>query len=210
MKKCLPDFVNLEGIFFAVFAQSKNYPAFIQRTCSVYFVLIAQHLWIKWYYWGERHFEIRWVDQKSSSVSVKSKIQSSSRTGWYFFPTAGKSIQKEPPLKDKKLKTGCVTLKISKLLPLVVKQGSANWRILTLATPVFLKLSLLRRDNARAASNQKWSGWIQSSWFDSMTIEASAEAVKTPGRGFVLTRFLLPFHRMEKEEPVLLEDKRFR
>ncbi|MFA5326399.1 MAG: hypothetical protein WC384_01280 [Prolixibacteraceae bacterium] len=31
--------------------------------------------------------------------------------------------------------------------------------------------------------------------------------VKTSGRGFVLTRFLLPFHRLEKEEPVRLEDK---
>ena len=40
-----------------------------------------------------------------------------------------------------------------------------------------------------------------------MLIEASARAVKTPGRGFVLTRFLLPFHRLEKEEPVRLEDK---
>jgi len=26
------------------------------------------------------------------------------------------------------------------------------------------------------------------------SIEASGQAVKTPGRGFVLTRFLLPFH----------------
>jgi hypothetical protein len=49
---------------------------------------------------------------------------SSSRTGCYFFPTAGKSNQKEPPLKDKKLKTESVWLKISKLLPLVVKQGN--------------------------------------------------------------------------------------
>jgi hypothetical protein len=46
------------------------------------------------------------------------------RTGCYFFPTAGKSNQKEPPLKDKKLKTEYVPLKISKLLPLVVKQGN--------------------------------------------------------------------------------------
>ena len=38
--------------------------------------------------------------------------------------------------------------------------------------------------------------------------EAGAWAVKTPGGGFVLTRFLLPFHRLEKEEPVRLEDKR--
>jgi hypothetical protein len=38
---------------------------------------------------------------------------SSSRTGCYFFPSAGKSNQKEPPLKDKKLKTEYVTLKIS-------------------------------------------------------------------------------------------------
>jgi hypothetical protein len=29
-----------------------------------------------------------------------------------------------PPLKDKKLKTEYVTLKISKLLPMVVKQGN--------------------------------------------------------------------------------------
>ena len=40
--------------------------------------------------------------------------------------------------------------------------------------------------------------------------EAGAWAVKTPGGGFVLTRFLLLFHRMEKEEPVRLEDKRLR
>jgi hypothetical protein len=33
-----------------------------------------------------------------------------SRTGSYFFPTAGKSNQKEPPLKDKKLKTESVWL----------------------------------------------------------------------------------------------------
>ena len=38
--------------------------------------------------------------------------------------------------------------------------------------------------------------------------EESAWAVKTPGGGFVLTRFLLPFHRLEKEEPVRLEDKK--
>ena len=38
------------------------------------------------------------------------------------------------------------------------------------------------------------------------TIEAGGQAVKTPGGGFVLTRFLLPFHRLEKEEPVRLED----
>ncbi|OFX62428.1 MAG: hypothetical protein A2066_10130 [Bacteroidetes bacterium GWB2_41_8] len=49
---------------------------------------------------------------------------SSSRTGCYFFPSAGKSNQKEPPLKDKKLKTESVWQKISKLLPLVVKQGN--------------------------------------------------------------------------------------
>jgi hypothetical protein len=41
-----------------------------------------------------------------------------------------------------------------------------------------------------------------------MNLEASAGGVKTPGGGFVLTRFLLPFHRMEKEEPVRLEDKK--
>jgi hypothetical protein len=39
------------------------------------------------------------------------------------------------------------------------------------------------------------------------TIEAGGQAVKTPGEGFVLTRFLLPFHRLEKEEPVRLEDR---
>jgi hypothetical protein len=37
--------------------------------------------------------------------------------------------------------------------------------------------------------------------------EAGAWAAKTPGGGFVLTRFLLPFHRLEKEEPVRLENK---
>jgi len=35
-----------------------------------------------------------------------------------------KVTKKKPPLKDKKLKTECVPLKISKLLPLVVKQGN--------------------------------------------------------------------------------------
>jgi hypothetical protein len=40
------------------------------------------------------------------------------------------------------------------------------------------------------------------------TIEAGGQAVKTPGGGFVLTRFLLPFHRLEKEEPVRLEDRK--
>ena len=44
--------------------------------------------------------------------------------------------------------------------------------------------------------------------FALMNLEASAWAVKTPGGGFVLTRFLLPFHRLEKEEPVRLEDKK--
>jgi len=39
---------------------------------------------------------------------------------------------------------------------------------------------------------------------------SGAPAVKTPGRGFVLTRFLLPFHRLEKEEPVRLEDTKKR
>jgi hypothetical protein len=39
-------------------------------------------------------------------------------------------------------------------------------------------------------------------------IEAGGWAVKTPGGGFVLTRFLLPFHRLEKEEPVRLEDRK--
>ncbi len=35
---------------------------------------------------------------------------------------------------------------------------------------------------------------------------SGVQAAKTPGRGFVLTRFLLPFHRLEKEEPVRFED----
>ena len=39
------------------------------------------------------------------------------------------------------------------------------------------------------------------------TIEAGGQAVKTHGGGIVLTRFLLPFHRLEKEEPVRLEDR---
>jgi len=37
--------------------------------------------------------------------------------------------------------------------------------------------------------------------------QSGAGAVKTPGRGFVLTRFLLPFHQLEKEEPVRLKDR---
>jgi hypothetical protein len=60
----------------------------------------------------------------NESVAKQLMMQSSSRTGCYFFPTAGKSNQKEPPLKDKKLKTESVRLKISKLLLLVVKQGN--------------------------------------------------------------------------------------
>ena len=40
--------------------------------------------------------------------------------------------------------------------------------------------------------------------------QSGAGAVKTPGGGFVLTRFLLPFHRMEKEEPVRLKDKNYK
>jgi hypothetical protein len=40
------------------------------------------------------------------------------------------------------------------------------------------------------------------------TIGTGGKAVKTPGRGIVLTRFLLPFHRLEKEEPVRLEDRK--
>ena len=46
-----------------------------------------------------------------------------SRTGFSFFPTAGKRKQKEPPLTNKKLKTVFISLKFSKLLPLVVGQG---------------------------------------------------------------------------------------
>jgi hypothetical protein len=46
-----------------------------------------------------------------------------SRTGFSFFPTAGKRKQKEPPLMNKKLKTVFISLKFSKLLPLVVGQG---------------------------------------------------------------------------------------
>jgi len=41
-----------------------------------------------------------------------------------------------------------------------------------------------------------------------MLDRSGAWGVKTPGRGFVLTRFLLPFHRLEKEEPVRLEDEK--
>ena len=44
-------------------------------------------------------------------------------------------------------------------------------------------------------------------YFGLTSIEASAMAVKTPGRGFVLTRFLLPFYRLEKEGPIRPEDK---
>ena len=39
-------------------------------------------------------------------------------------------------------------------------------------------------------------------------IEASVWGVKTAGRGFVLTRFLFPFHRLEKERPIRPEDKK--
>ena len=48
---------------------------------------------------------------------------SSSRTGFYFFSAAKKSKQKMPPLTNKKLKTVFISLKFSKLLPLVVGQG---------------------------------------------------------------------------------------
>ncbi len=40
--------------------------------------------------------------------------------------------------------------------------------------------------------------------------QSGARAVKTPGRGFVLTRFLLPFYRLEKEEPVRLKDRNYK
>ena len=44
-------------------------------------------------------------DLSPSIRKPKLITSSSSRTGCYFFPSAGKSNQKEPPLKDKKLKT---------------------------------------------------------------------------------------------------------
>ncbi len=41
-----------------------------------------------------------------------------------------------------------------------------------------------------------------------MLFEVDGWGVKMPGGGFILTRFLLPFHRLEKEEQVRLEDER--
>ncbi len=60
----------------------------------------------------------------------------------------------------------------------------------------FLLLRFIRRNRIRESffnpGNAKQSG---------------AGAVKTPGGGFVLTRFLLPFHRLEKEGPVRPKDR---
>ena len=86
--------------------------------------------------------------KSSLKESFSSFTLSSSRTGCHFFPTAGKSNQKEPPLKDKKLKTESVRLKISKLLPLVVKQGN----FLNTDFFSFLTLFLLRRFKALRSS----------------------------------------------------------
>ncbi len=52
---------------------------------------------------------------------------------------------------------------------------------------------------------------ISGSFFNPGNAEQSgAGAVKTPGGGFVLTRFLLPFHRLEKEETVRLKDRNYK
>jgi hypothetical protein len=55
-------------------------------------------------------------------------------------------------------------------------------------------LFLLRRDNTIAENNRKIRLKHQPFNLGAAFIEASARAVKTPGGGFVLTRFLLPFH----------------
>ena len=60
-----------------------------------------------------------------------------------------------PPLKDKKLKTESVRLKISKLLPLVVKQGN----FLNANFFSFLTLFLLRRNSTTIANNGKKIIW---------------------------------------------------
>jgi hypothetical protein len=52
-----------------------------------------------------------------------------------------------PPLKNKKLKTEYASLKISKLLPLVVKQGN----FINAHSFCFLTLFLLRRNNDNAS-----------------------------------------------------------
>jgi hypothetical protein len=85
---------------------------------------------------------------------LKSRTLSSNRTGCYFFPTAGKSNQKEPPLKNKKLKTDCARFPIAigtKLLPLVVKQG----KFFNAPYFRFLTLFLHRRNNATTSFNRK-------------------------------------------------------
>ena len=40
-------------------------------------------------------------------------------------------------------------------------------------------------------------------------LQSGAQAVKSPGRGFDLTRFLHPFHQMEKDEPSGLRTKAY-
>jgi hypothetical protein len=124
---------------------------------------------------------------------------SSSRTGCYFFPSAGKSNQKEPPLKDKKLKTESVRLP-DNYRDQTPPSGRQTGKFSNAQSLSFLTLFLLRRFKAL-----RYGGW--SCQFEFTLFEAGARAVKTPGRGFVLTRFLLSFHRLEKKEPVRLEDK---
>ena len=88
---------------------------------------------------------------------LKSRTLSSNRTGCYFFPTAGKSNQKEPPPKNKKLKTDCARFPIAigtKLLTRIlgiVKQG----KFFNAPSFRFLTLFLLRRNNATASFNRK-------------------------------------------------------
>jgi len=65
------------------------------------------------------------LNQKTKSLS-KIKDVVLKPDGLLLFFYSKKSKQKMPPLKDKKLKPEYVPLKISKLLPLVVKQGYAN------------------------------------------------------------------------------------
>ena len=79
-------------------------------------------------------------------------------------------------------------------------EGNLNFFYLVLK-PDRLLLFLLRRFKVLRCGSLSCK-------FAFTLFEASARAVKTPGRGSVLTRFLLPFHRMEKEEPVRLEDKK--
>ena len=40
-------------------------------------------------------------------------------------------------------------------------------------------------------------------------LQSGARAVKSPGRGFDLTRFLHPFHQLEKDEPSGLRTKAY-